>query len=282
MHQNMSLVSNGMDRVCSFRKISMRLRTTNFCSSSARFAPSFVTQPNCPKCTKIVRNAPKHEFRVQWGGSSAFVAKNSDATSWHDFLHHYDRFAPRFVTQPNDPQCTKIVRNTTKHEFRVQWGGSGAFVAKTFEATCWHKFCTSSARFAPSFVTQPNGRNAPKLYEMHQNISLGSNRIYRVRSFRKISKRLRAMNFCTSSARFALSFVSQLNGPKCTQILRNAPKHEFRVQWCGMGAFVEKNSHTAPWHELLHQFGQFCTEFRKSTKTVPNAPKFYEMHQNIC
>src|SRR6185312_13590768 len=66
-------------------------------------------------------------------------------------------------------------------------------------------FCTSSARFAPSFVTQPNGHNAPKLYEMHQNISLGSNKIYRVRSFRKISMRLRATNFCTSSARFAPS-----------------------------------------------------------------------------
>ena len=134
-------------------------------------------------------------------------------------------------------------------------------------------FCTSSARFAPSFVTQPNGRNAPKLYEMHQNISLGSNRIYRVRSFRKISMRLRATNFCTSSARFAPSFVSQPNGPKCTKIVRNAPKHEFRVQWGGTGAFVAKNSDTASWHKLLHQFGPFCIEFCKSTKQS-------QMHQN--
>ena len=26
----------------------------------------------------MVRNEPKHEFRVQWGGSGAFVAKHSD------------------------------------------------------------------------------------------------------------------------------------------------------------------------------------------------------------
>jgi hypothetical protein len=26
------------------------------------------------------RNAPKHEFWVQWSGSGAFAAKNSDAT----------------------------------------------------------------------------------------------------------------------------------------------------------------------------------------------------------
>ena len=172
--------------------------------------------------------------------------------------------------------------NAQKHEFRVQWGGSRAWLRKIPMRLRGMNFCTSSARFAPSFVSQPNGRNATKLYEMHQNMSLKSNRIYRVCSFRKISMRLRATNFCSSSARFAPSFVSQPNGPKCTKIVRNAPKQEFRVQWCGMGAFVEKNSHTASWHELLHQFGPFCTEFRKSTKTVPNAPKFYEMHQNIC
>jgi hypothetical protein len=28
---------------------------------------------------ETVRNAPKHEFWVQWSGSGAFVAKNSDA-----------------------------------------------------------------------------------------------------------------------------------------------------------------------------------------------------------
>ena len=122
-------------------------------------------------------------------------------------------------------------------------------------------FGTSSACFAPSFVTQPNGRNAPKLYEMHQNISLGSNRIYRVRSFRKISMRLRATNFCTSSVRFAPSFVSQPNGPKCTKIVRNASKHEFMVQWGGTGAFVMKNSDNASRHELLHHFGPFSSSF---------------------
>jgi hypothetical protein len=29
---------------------------------------------------ETVRNAPKHEFWVQWSGSAAFGAKNSDAT----------------------------------------------------------------------------------------------------------------------------------------------------------------------------------------------------------
>src|SRR6185503_6770386 len=86
-HQNMSLGSNGVDRLCSLRNDSTRLRGTNFCTSSERFAPSFVRHLNVPKCTQMVRNTPKHEFRVQWGGSGAFVAKNSDATSWHELLH---------------------------------------------------------------------------------------------------------------------------------------------------------------------------------------------------
>ena len=44
-HQNMSLWSNGVDRVRSLRKITMRFHGTNLCincTSSTRFAPSFV------------------------------------------------------------------------------------------------------------------------------------------------------------------------------------------------------------------------------------------------
>ena len=109
---------------------------------------------NFMKCTKTF-------FRVEWGGSGAFVAKNSDATSWHELLHHYDRFAPSFVTQPNGPQCTKIVRNAPKHD-RVQWGGSGAFVAKNFEATSWHKLLHQFRPFSTEF------RNSTKRSQMHQ------------------------------------------------------------------------------------------------------------------
>ena len=74
-HQNMSLGPNRVDQVHSLQKIPMQFCGTNFCSSSARFSPSFVRQPNSTKCTQMVWNAPKHEIRVQWGGSGAFVAK---------------------------------------------------------------------------------------------------------------------------------------------------------------------------------------------------------------
>src|SRR6185503_7733253 len=148
------------------RKVPTRLCGTNFCTSSAYFAPSFVTQPNGPKSTQIVRNTPKHQFRVQWGGSGAFVAKNPDATSCTNFCISSARFAPSFVRQPNGPQCTQIEQNAPKHQFRVQWGGSGAFVAKNSYATSCTNFCISSARFAPSFITQPSG---PQCTQIEQN-----------------------------------------------------------------------------------------------------------------
>ena len=52
--------------------------------------------------------------------------------------------------------------------------------------------------------------NAPKHYEMHQNMSLGSNGVDRLRSLPKIPMRVRGMNFCInckSSAHFAPSFM---------------------------------------------------------------------------
>ena len=162
MHQKVSLGSNGVDRVRLLRKIWTRLGGTNFCTSSARFAPSFVRQPK-PRMHPMVRNAPKQQFRAQWGGLGVLIGK--------------------------------------------------------------------------------------------------------------IPTRLRGTNFCTSSARFSPSFVRQPNGPECTQIVRNAPKRQFRVQWVRSGAFVAKNSNATSWHELLHLFGPFCTEFRKATKRYRMHPK---------
>jgi len=52
--------------------------------------------------------------------------------------------------------------------------------------------------------------NAPKYYETHQNMSLGSNGVDTLHSLWKIPMQLRGKNFCincTSSAHFAPSFV---------------------------------------------------------------------------
>src|SRR6185312_6195529 len=108
----MSLESNGEDRVRSLRKISTRLRDTNFCTSSACFSLSFERQPNGPRCIQIVQNTPKHEFRVPWVGSGAFIVKNSDATSCHELLHHFSPFCIYFCKATKRLQMHS---NSTKH-----------------------------------------------------------------------------------------------------------------------------------------------------------------------
>ena len=118
---NITLGSNRVDRVCSLRKIPMWLRGTNFCincTNSPRFAPSFMQLRNDPKCTQTQWNAPKHEFRVQWGGSGVFVAK---ITTWLRGTNlcinctSLACFATSFMQLRNDTKCTQILWNGPKH-----------------------------------------------------------------------------------------------------------------------------------------------------------------------
>ena len=107
-------------------------------------------------------------------------------------------------------------------------------------------------RVSSSYEMIPKADNH---YATHQNISLGSNGVDWVHSLRKIPTGLRGTIFCincTSSPCFASSFMQLGNDPKCTQTLCNAPKHEFRVQCGGLGAFMAKNPDVTSWHELIH------------------------------
>ena len=125
-YQNMSLGSHGVDWVRSLRKIPTWLRGTNFCincTSSPRFALSFMQLRNDPKCTQTLWKAPKHEFRVQWGGSGAFVGKITMWLCGTNFCINCTSsvcFAPSFMQLRNDPKCTQILRKILKHYFRVQ------------------------------------------------------------------------------------------------------------------------------------------------------------------
>jgi len=114
-HQNTSLGSDGVDREDLLQKILTRLCGTNFCincNCSAYFELSIIKPRKDPKCTQTQRNATKYEYWVQWGGSGAFIANNSNATSWHkllQYLHH---------TQPilHRVSCSnEIVPNAPKH-----------------------------------------------------------------------------------------------------------------------------------------------------------------------
>ena len=81
----------------------------------------------------------------------------------------------------NDPKCTQTLRNTQKHKFRVQRDGSSVlvakklqlgFVARTFKLIEPVQYVLQQV--SCSYKTIPN---APKHYETHQNMSLGSNEV---------------------------------------------------------------------------------------------------------
>ena len=189
-----------------------RLRGTNFSTSSARFAPSFVQQRNGPKCIQIVQYRPRQEFGVQWGGSVAFVEKNSNATSWHELLHQFGLFCTVFC---NATERSQMHQNSMKCYETWVLGPMGWIGCVHWEKF-WHDFMAQT--FAPlrpvlHRVLYGNQKvpNASKEYETHQNVSLGP------------------------------------------------------------------NSDTTSWHELLHHFGPFCTEFCKATKWSqmhPNSTKY--------
>ena len=75
--------------------------------------------------------------------------------------------------------------------------------------------------------------NAPKHYEMHQNMTLGSNGVDWVRSLRKIPMWIHGTSFCincTSSPRFAPSLIISY------ETIPNAPKHCKTHQNMGLGS----------------------------------------------
>ena len=89
MLQNMSLVPMGWIECVLCKKFRCDFMAQT-CPLIAPVQP-VLHQVSCSNETltnalKHYENAPKHEFRVQWGGSRAFVTKNSDASSWHELL----------------------------------------------------------------------------------------------------------------------------------------------------------------------------------------------------
>ena len=142
-HQNMSLGCNGVDWVHSLWKIPAWLHGTNFCisyTSSPRFAPSFMQLRNVPKCTQTLWNAPKHEFRVQWGWSGHSLRKLQ-----RDFMARtYVLIAPvqyvlqhvscSYETIPNAPKYYETNRNISLSSNGVDWVHS---LRKNPNVTLW-------------------------------------------------------------------------------------------------------------------------------------------------
>jgi len=100
-----------------------------------------------------------------------FIAKNSDATSWHELLHQFGPFCSEFRKATKRSQMHQNCTNAPKHEFLSNGVDRVRSLRKILTRLRGTNFCTISARFAPSFVTQPNGPQCTKIVRTHQNMS---------------------------------------------------------------------------------------------------------------
>ena len=112
-----------------------------------------------PKCTQIVRNKLILEFRVQWGGSGAFVAKK---IQFDLMAQTCPLIAPVQPVLHRVSCCNEILPMTPKHyethtnmrlgSNEVDWVCSLWKILMRLHGTNFYIYCTSSTRFAPSFV----------------------------------------------------------------------------------------------------------------------------------
>ena len=167
-------------------------------------------------------------------------------------------FCGKFRAEPKQSQMPLKAKKRTKTWVSVPMVCIGSVSCEKFEkrhhGTNFFINCTSLARFASSLCSSIMVPNAPKRKEMHENLSLGSNCRIGCVGFEKFWRDFVARTLaliapgwpiCTEFRAIAKRF-------QMTQTERNAPKNEFRVQRCGSGAFVAKNSNKTSLHELLH------------------------------
>ena len=97
--------------------------------------------------------------------------------------------------------------------------------------------------------------NAPEYNETHQNMSLGSNGVDRVRSLKKVR-----CDFMAKTFTLIAPVQPVLHKASCSnEIIQNAPKHYETQQYMSLGSngmgrvhLLRKNSKTMSWHKLVH------------------------------
>ena len=133
-----------------------------------------------------------------------------------------------YETIPIAPKHYKTYRNISLGSNGVDWVHSFRKISRWHCGTNFCINCSSSSYFALSFMQLRNDPKCTQNYETHQNKSLGSNGVDKVRSLRKIQCDFVAQTFVLIESVqyvFATSLMQLRNDPKCTQILQNGSKH---------------------------------------------------------
>ena len=129
-------------------------------------------------------------------------------------------------TLPNTPKHYETHQNMSLGSNGVDWVCSLPKILMRLDGTNFCINCISSARLHRVSFSNETLPNAPKYYEMHHNMSLGSNGVGRVHSLRKIPK-----DFTAQTCALIAPVQPVLHRVSCSnEILPNAPKHYERHQ----------------------------------------------------
>ena len=142
----------------------------------------------CVRCEKLPRDFVAQTF--------ALIAPVHPVSHW---------ISCSYETIPNAPKHYETHKNMSVGSNGVDRVRSLQQILTWLRGTKFCINCTSSPHFALNLRNIPN---APKHYETHQNLNLGSNGMDWVHSLRKNYNVNRGMNFCikcTNSPRFAPS-----------------------------------------------------------------------------
>jgi hypothetical protein len=165
----------------------------------------------CVRCKKLQRD---------------FVGRTFVLIALVQYVLH--QLSGTYETIPNAPKYYEMHRNISLESNGVDQVRSLRKITTWLRGTNFVLIAPNQYVLHQLSSTYETIRTAPKYYETHRNISLGSNGEDQVHSLQKNTTWLCGTNFCincTSSVCFAPTFMHLRNDLKCTQILRNTPKH---------------------------------------------------------
>ena len=143
----------------------------------------------------------------------------------HPVLH---RVSCSYETIPNAPKHYEMHQNMSLRSNGVDLVRSLQKITMCFVGRTFVSIALVQYVLHPLSCTYEMIPNAPKYYELHQNISLGSNGWIRCVRCKKLKCDFVGRTFVLiAPVQYVLHQLSCTlwNDPKCTQILRIAPKH---------------------------------------------------------
>ena len=153
-YQNMSLGSNGADKVCSLRKLQCDFVVRTYVLIVPvqyvlqQVSCSYETIPYVPKCYKTDWNISLESNGMGWVRLLRKIPTWLRGTKFCINCSSSPRFAPSFMQLRNNPKCTKILQRSNG----VDWVCLLRKIPTWLHGTNFCINCTTSDHFAPRLL----------------------------------------------------------------------------------------------------------------------------------